>query len=94
MIQANLSASLSSETSAQGQAIQAVVAEPIYNPDHSVAVPQGATLIGVVTRAKPARRFGRTGVLNFRFSQLQLPTQKARPWRPGLLARIQRKTLP
>jgi hypothetical protein len=77
MIQANLSASLSSETSTQGQAIQAVVAEPIYNPDHSIAVPQGATLIGVVTRAKPARRFGRTGVLNFRFSQLKLPNDES-----------------
>jgi hypothetical protein len=77
MIQASLSESLSSESSAQGQAIQAVVAEPIYNPDHSVAVPQGATLIGVVTRAKPARHFGRTGVLNFRFSQLQLPNEES-----------------
>jgi hypothetical protein len=77
MIQANLSESLSSETSRQGQAIQAVVAEPIYNPDHSLAVPQGAALIGVVTRAKPARRFGRTGVLNFRFSQLQLPNTES-----------------
>jgi hypothetical protein len=79
IVQANLSESLSSETSTQGQAIQAVVAEPIYNPDHSLAVPQGATLIGVVTRAKPARRFGRTGVLNFRFSQLKLPNTESQP---------------
>jgi hypothetical protein len=77
IVQANLSASLSSETSIRGQAIQAVVAEPIFNPDHSLAVPQGATLIGVVTRAKPARRFGRTGVLNFRFSQLKLPNTES-----------------
>lgn len=73
IVQANLADSLSSETSAAGQAIKAVVAEPIYNRDRTVAVPQGATLLGTVTRAKPARRFGRTGVLSFSFSQLVLP---------------------
>jgi hypothetical protein len=73
IVQANLENQVSSETSKDGQSIKAVVAEPILNPDQSVAVPQGATLVGVVTRAKPARRFGRTGVLSFRFSQLVLP---------------------
>lgn len=73
IVQANLTDSLSSETSTNGQAIKAIVAEPIYNPDHTIAVPQGATLVGVVIRAKPARRFGRSGVLSFSFSQLILP---------------------
>lgn len=73
IVQANLADSLSSETSKAGQAIKAFVAEPIYNSDHTIAVPQGATLIGAVTRAKPARRFGRSGVLSFNFSQLVLP---------------------
>jgi hypothetical protein len=73
IVQANLADSISSETSTNGQPIKAVVAEPIYNPDRTIAVPQGATLVGVVTRARPARRFGRTGVLSFRFSQLVLP---------------------
>jgi hypothetical protein len=73
IVQANLEDTVSSETSKDGQAIKALVAEPIFNPDHTIAVPQGATLVGVVTRAKPARRFGRTGVLSFRFSQLILP---------------------
>jgi hypothetical protein len=73
IVQANLATKVSSETSKTGQAIQAVVAEPIYNPDHTIAVPQGATLVGTVTRAKPARLFGRTGVLSFNFSQLTFP---------------------
>jgi hypothetical protein len=73
IVQANLADSISSETSKSGQPITAVVAEPIYNSDHTIAIPQGATLIGAVTRAKPARRFGRTGVLSFNFSQLTLP---------------------
>lgn len=73
IVQANLTDSLSSESSSKGQLIKAVVAEPIFNSDHTLAVPQGATLVGAVTRAKPARRFGRTGVLSFSFSQLMLP---------------------
>jgi hypothetical protein len=73
IVQANLEDALSSESSSKGQAIHAVVAEPIFNANHTLAVPQGATLVGAVTRAKPARRFGRTGVLSFSFSQLVLP---------------------
>lgn len=73
IVQTNLADTLSSESSKAGQSIKAVVAEPIFNADHTVAVPQGATLIGTVTRAKPSRRFGRTGVLSFNFSQLILP---------------------
>lgn len=73
IVQANLTDTVSSETSKDGQHIKAVVAEPIFNPDHTIAVPQGATLVGVVTRAKSARSFGRSGVLSFSFSQLTLP---------------------
>lgn len=72
-IQAYLDSPLSSETSSIGEVIKATVAQPVYNPDHSIAIPQGATLVGAVTRAKPARRFGRTGTLNFSFRQLTLP---------------------
>lgn len=72
-IQAYLDDPLSSETSTRGQVIKATVAQPIYNPDHTIAIPEGSTLVGTVTRAKPARRFGRTGTLNFSFRQLTLP---------------------
>ncbi|HEY4381898.1 MAG TPA: hypothetical protein VGN01_16235 [Acidobacteriaceae bacterium] len=77
IVQANLASAVSSEVSKSGQPIQAIVAEPIYNADHTIAVPQGATLVGTVTRAKPARHFGRTGVLSFNFSQLLLPNAEA-----------------
>jgi hypothetical protein len=76
IIQANLEENLSSETSTKGQSIRATVAEPIYNEDHTVAIPQGATLIGTVSRAQPARKFGRTGVLSFNFTQLAVPEKE------------------
>ena len=78
IVQAYLDEPLSSETSKNGQVIKAIVAEPVFNPDHTIAIPQGSTLIGNVTRAKPSRRFGRTGVLTFSFGQLQIPHQETR----------------
>ena len=75
-VEANLADTISSETSTRGQVIRAAVAEPVLNPDHSVAVPQGATLTGSVTQAKRARWFGRSGVLTFNFNQVVFPDQK------------------
>jgi hypothetical protein len=75
-VEADLTDDISSETSTRAQIIHAVVAEPVLNPDHTVAVPQGATLVGSVTQAKRARWFGRSGILTFNFSQLVLPDQK------------------
>jgi hypothetical protein len=74
IIQAYLRDPLSSATTKTGQEIKATVAEPIYNPDHTIAVPQGASMIGTVTLSKPARRFGRAGALHFDFRQIVLPT--------------------
>lgn len=85
IVQAYLSEKISSATSKQGKPIHAVVAEPIYNPDHTIAVPQGATLIGTVTEAKPARLFARAGVLRFHFKQIILPTGQEQNVQSALL---------
>lgn len=77
-IQAYLSDPLSSATAKTGQSIQAVVAEPVYNRDHTIAVPQGALVIGAVTQAKPARSFARAGTLHFDFRQVVLPGGQTR----------------
>ena len=73
-IQGYLGEALNSATAKTGQQVKATVAEPIYNADHTIAVPQGATLVGAVTQAKPARSFGRAGVLRFDFRQIVLPS--------------------
>src|SRR6266851_435813 len=72
-IQAYLRDELTSATAKSGQPIKAIVAEPVYNPDHTIAVPEGATIIGAITQAKPARSFGRAGTLGFDFKQIVLP---------------------
>jgi hypothetical protein len=72
-MEAYLREPLSSATAKMGQQVEAVLAEPIYNRDHTIAVPQGALLMGAVTQARPARSFQRAGVLSFDFKQIKLP---------------------
>lgn len=74
IIQAYLRDQLTSATAKAGEPVQAVVAEPVYNIDHTLAIPEGAVLIGSVTRAKPARSFARAGSLGFDFRQIVLPS--------------------
>ncbi len=72
-LQAYLKETLTSTHSRVGDSIQAVVAQPVLDPDGTVAVPEGAVLTGEITRAKPARRFGRAGELRFDFKHLEMP---------------------
>ncbi|QHN02840.1 hypothetical protein FTO74_05215 [Granulicella sp. WH15] len=76
MLKAYLQDGLSSETSHTGSQVVALVAEPVFNPDHTIAVPQGTKLLGSVTQARPARWFARSGVLRFDFRQMELPGAK------------------
>ena len=73
VVEANLKQGLSSKDVHVGQAITAVVATPVFNPDGSIAVPQGSVLDGTITKARAARSFGRGGDLRFDFRALQLP---------------------
>ncbi|HZD49283.1 MAG TPA: hypothetical protein VE178_11110 [Silvibacterium sp.] len=72
-LHAYLDEEISSASAKVGQQFQATVAEPVRGPDHSLIVPQGAVLIGRITRAKPARSFHRDGRLRFDFRELQMP---------------------
>lgn len=73
LLDAYLKQTLSSATAKPGQEIRAVVAQPVFNADRTVAVPQGAMLIGTVTEAKSAKSLGRKGKLRFAFRQIKLP---------------------
>ena len=84
ILQAYLNDAIISETSKANQPIHATVAEPVLNPDGSVAVPTGAVLTGTVTQAKPSRHFDRAGVLRFSFSEIKLPGQEMQQVRASL----------
>lgn len=72
-IRAYLKDTISSANEKAGNTFEAVVAEPVFNPDHTLAVPEGSVLVGAITQAKPARSFGRAGKLRFDFRALKLP---------------------
>jgi hypothetical protein len=73
LLHAYLNQELSSKNAKAGQAFNATIAEPLRGRNQSLLVPEGAVLVGAVTRAHPAKSFGRAGVLRFDFRQLQLP---------------------
>ena len=72
-IQAYLREEISSRNAHVGEQVYAEVAEPVLKADRTLAVPQGAILEGEVTEARPARRFGRAGVVRFDFRRLRIP---------------------
>lgn len=72
-LRAYLEQTISSANEKSGDTFNAVVAEPIFNPDHSLAVPEGSVLVGTITQVKSARSFGRAGKLRFDFRELKLP---------------------
>ena len=84
VLQAYLAAPISSASSHAGDVIHATVAEPALNPDGTVSIPQGAILTGVISRATPARKLSRAGVLQFSFRQLTLPGGAPQPIRASL----------
>jgi hypothetical protein len=69
-VSARLDTPLSSATSKPGDPVTATVTRPVFDSSHDLIIPEGATLQGVVTRAKPARRLGRNGELRFGFRGL------------------------
>jgi hypothetical protein len=72
-LHAYLLRTISSAQAKPGDTFQASVADPVFNSDHALVVPQGSLMIGEITQAKAARSFGRQGRLRFRFRELRLP---------------------
>lgn len=74
---ARLVTALDSASSKPGEAVEAVLAEPIFSADHKLILPEGTILKGTVVEAKHARRFHRAGSLRFRFNDMELPAEVA-----------------
>jgi len=72
-LDAYLEETISSANEKAGDTFEARVAQPVFNADHSIAVPEGAILVGRITVAKPAKIFGRSGKLRFDFRELKMP---------------------
>ena len=72
-LHAYLEETISSAKEKPGDTFEAVIAEPVFDTNHTLVIPQGSELAGTVTQAKPARWFGRSGKLRFSFREVKLP---------------------
>jgi hypothetical protein len=78
-LRAYLQQTISSANEKPGDTFQALIAEPVFNADHTLVVPEGSLLIGEITQSKPARSFGRQGKLRFHFRELRFPSGFSHP---------------
>ena len=78
-VHALLTGEVTSATAKPGDAVQALVVEPVYDTGRTLVIPQGATLVGRVTTAQAARSFGRNGKLRFNFQEVRFPAGFDRP---------------
>jgi hypothetical protein len=78
-LRAYLQQTISSAKAKPGDTFQAYVAEPVFNLDHAMVVPQGSVLTGEITQARAARSFGHQGKLRFHFRELKLPSGFSQP---------------
>ena len=72
---------LDSASAKQGEAVDAVIAAPVFSADHKLVLPAGTHLLGIITLAKGARSFHRAGRLRFNFQKVELPAEFAK-WNP------------
>ena len=73
VVHARLLTPLTSATSQKGEAVEAVISEPLLDGDHKVILPQGSRLSGTVSQVQPARRMKKNGQLRIRFQELTQP---------------------
>jgi hypothetical protein len=79
ILTARLATTLDSSKTPRGTPFEAVITETVFSADHRVILPEGTTLTGEVTLARPARRFHRNGQLRFLFERVQVPNQPSAP---------------
>jgi hypothetical protein len=71
-VHVRLLTALSSGTAQQGQDVEAVLSQPLFDGNR-VILPQGSRLKGSVVQVRPARRLSRNGQLRIVFHELVLP---------------------
>ncbi|MGC1870204.1 MAG: hypothetical protein WA700_04530 [Acidobacteriaceae bacterium] len=78
-LSAYLQQTISSSKQKKGDTFNAIVAAPIFKPDHTIEIPEGSVLVGTITQSRPARSFGRAGKLRFDFRELRFPGATSKP---------------
>jgi hypothetical protein len=72
MVHARLVTALSSATAKKGDAVEAMITEPLVVSDHLI-LPEGSVITGSVMQAQRARRLARNGQLRILFREVRPP---------------------
>ena len=73
VVHARLITPLTSATSQKGEAVEAVISQPLLDGDRHLILPQGSRLTGTVSQVQAAHRFKKNGQLRIRFQELTQP---------------------
>jgi hypothetical protein len=73
VVHARLITPLTSATTRKGEAVEAVMSQPLLDNDGHLILPQGSRLEGTVVQVQPARRMKKNGQLRIAFQQLIPP---------------------
>jgi hypothetical protein len=73
VVHARLITPLTSASSQKGEAVEAVISQPLLDGDHHLILPQGSRLTGTVSQVQPAHRLKKNGQLRIRFQELIQP---------------------
>jgi len=79
VLRAHLVTAVGSAVSTPGAPVAALLAQPIFDADGGLILPEGTKLVGEVTFARPARRFHRSGQMRLLFEGVQAPGRDAEP---------------
>jgi type IV secretory pathway VirB10-like protein len=73
VVHARLVTPLTSATTQKGEAVEAVMSQPLLDGERHLILPQGSRLKGTVRQVQPARRMKKNGQLRIAFQQLIPP---------------------
>jgi hypothetical protein len=73
VVHARLITPVTSATSQKGEAVEAVISQPLLDGDRHLILPQGSRLTGMVSQVQPARRMKKNGQLRLVFQGLIQP---------------------
>jgi hypothetical protein len=72
-LDAELTQGISSKNAVPGEKVEAIVTDPLFDSNQQLKVPQGSILVGEITQAHPAGKWGKGGTLRFSFRELKYP---------------------
>jgi hypothetical protein len=86
VLTARLVTPVDSAKTPKGTPVQAVLTEPLYSANHRLIFPEGTSLAGEVTFAKPAASMHRNGQVRFLIERVQPPEAESAPLLASLYA--------